>query len=193
MSSQKPQLALVSGGKNSRQVEALYRQYQQSLLNYLANILPAGQQDAQEILQETYIRLLRHDDLDRLHENPRAYIFTIATNLVRDQLRKRRSRKEDAHTDIDDCELASPDLCPPRSASWQQSMAQLKSALLRLKPLTRQIFVLSRFEELTYPEIAEQLQLSSRTVERHMSHASQYLHEALEGTLAISAEQEPNG
>lgn len=187
LSNQKPPLTLVSGGKNSQQVEALYLQYRQSLLNYLSNIMPGGRQDAQEILQETYIRLLRHDDLERLESNPRAYIFTIATNLVRDSLRRGRSRKEDAHTDLDDCELESNELCPPRSASWQQSLSQLKQALLKLKPQTRQIFLLSRFEELTYPEIAEQLSLSSRTVERHMSQASKYLQDALGDAFSESA------
>lgn len=172
-------LTLVSGDKKSQQIEALYLQYRQSLLNYLTSIMPGGQQDAQEVLHETYIRLLRHSDLNRLEENPRAYIFTIATNLVRDSLRRSKSRKEDAHTDADDCELTSEAPCPRQSVSWQQSLNQLKQALLQLKPQTRQIFLLSRFEELTYPEIAEQLKLSSRTVERHMSKASQQLRGAL--------------
>lgn len=179
MSVHKSSLTLVSGDKKCQQVEALYLQYRQSLLNYLTGIMPGGRQDAQEILHETYIRLLRHNDLERLEENPRAYIFTIATNLVRDSLRRGKSRKEDAHTDAEDCELATEAPSPLRSVSWQQSVAQLKQALLQLKPQTRQIFLLSRFEELTYPEIAEQLKLSSRTVERHMSKASQTLRDAL--------------
>ena len=183
---QKHALTLVGGDKKSQQVEALYLQYRQSLLNYLTNIMPGGHQDAQEILHETYIRLLRHNDLERLEENPRAYIFTIATNLVRDSLRRGRSRKGEAHTDLDDCELKSADIGPSRSASWQQSIKQLKQALLQLKPQTRQIFLLSRFEELTYPEIAEQLKLSSRTVERHMSKASKHLQDALRSAFLES-------
>jgi len=182
---QQPKLTLVNGGKNSPLVEALYQQYQQSLLSYLSGIMPCGRQDAQEILHETYIRLLRHNDLARLEENPRAYIFTIATNLARDALRRRRSRKEDAHRDLDDYELETAEPSPMHSASWQQSINLLKQALLKLKPQTQKIFYLSRFEELTYPEIAKQLNLSSRTIERHMSTASQHLQIALREKLLI--------
>lgn len=179
MSIHKHSLTLVSGDKKSLQVESLYRQYQQSLLNYLTGIMPGGRHDAQEILHETYIRLLRHNDLNRLEENPRAYIFTIATNLVRDHLRRGKSRREDAHSDADDCELTSDSPNPGQAACWAKSLEQLKLALMQLKPQTRQIFLLSRFEEFTYVEIAERLKLSPRTVERHMSKASQELRSAL--------------
>src|SRR5690554_5344224 len=78
-------------------VERLYHQYRTSLSHYVAGMLPGGQQDAEVIIQETYIRLLRQSSLEHLQANARAYIFTIATNLVRDSLRKQVRRCGDAH------------------------------------------------------------------------------------------------
>lgn len=190
MPSLKPSLTVIKGtppSDNSVQVplsvEALYQQYQSSLLNYLIGLVPGGRQDATEILQETYIRLLRMDDIQRLQDNPKAYLFTVATNLVRDNLRKRQSRHTDAHIPFDEMDHHSDEDTPIRAANWEESVAMMKSALLNLKPVTRQVFLLSRFEEMTYPEIAEALNISTRTVERHMSKAITELQKALGGLL----------
>ncbi|ARU29159.1 RNA polymerase sigma factor [Cellvibrio sp. PSBB006] len=190
MSSGKPNLTLVSSqppapasDTGNLSVEALYHCYRHSLLNYLAGILPGGRQDAAEILHETYVRLLRQEDLTRLQENPRAYIFAIATNLVRDSLRRRSSRMTDAHIDFDELEFPSDESTPTRALDWEDSLNRLKQSLLELPVITRQIFLLSRFDELTYPEIADALNISTRTVERHMSTAIKALQHSLEDLL----------
>lgn len=179
------QMFLAAASNRKKTIEALYQRFQPVLLAYTAGLMPGGVQDAHEILQELYIRLLRLDDLSKLEQNPRAYLYTIATNLVRDQMRRQSARKFDQHVDISDVELASSDQNPPQSAGFSQTMGQLKQALLNLKPQTRQIFILSRFEEMTYPEIAEQLNISSRTVERHMSSALDQLQQALGSHLEM--------
>jgi RNA polymerase sigma factor (sigma-70 family) len=195
MSSGKPTLTLVPNrqpdspaaasehGLAPLTAENLYHSYRASLLKYLVGMLPGGRQDALEILHETYVRLLQHDDLERLRENPRAYIFTIATNLVTDWLRRRNSRRQDLHDSFDEFEFPSDEMTPTRALNWEQSLAQLKAALMQLPVQTRQIFLLSRFDELTYPEIAQNLNISTRTVERHMSAAFTALQHSLEDFL----------
>ena len=161
-------------------VETLYRKYHNSLLSYLMRIIPGGRaQDASEILQETYLRLLKQETLDHLEQNARAYIFTIATNLVYDLHRRSTSRMQDLHIELDEVTHASGTPSPPRVTEWEISLHRLKHALLDLKPLTRKIFLLSRFEQMTYPEISSKLQISTRTVERHMSTAFKQLQTAL--------------
>lgn len=163
--------------------ENLYNTYRASLLKYLIGLLPGGRQDALEILHETYVRLLQQEDLERIQQNPRAYIFTIATNLVTDWLRRRNSRRQELHDSFDELEFPCDEMTPTRALSWEQSLAQLKQALMELPLLTRQIFLLSRFDELTYPEIARELNISTRTVERHMSSAFHALQHSLEDFL----------
>ncbi|WP_193161482.1 RNA polymerase sigma factor [Microbulbifer hainanensis] len=164
-------------------VEKLYQSHRGALCNYVARMLPGGQQDVEVILQETYIRLLRLDNLQHLRDNPRAYIFTVATNLVRDSLRRYMRRRGDAHERFDEGEHESREPSPQGSVEWQQSLQQLKRALLQLKPLTRKIFLLSRFEEMTYPEVAAALSISTRSVERHMSTALKHLQSELNDIL----------
>lgn len=164
-------------------IEALFLEYRTSIRNYVARMLPGGQQEADVVLQETYVKILGLRDLQPLRESPRAYLYTVATNLVRDGLRRHIRRKTDHHECFEDANHTSPDPSPQGSAEWQQSLQQLKQSLLRLKPVTRKVFLLSRFEEMTYPEIASALSISTRSVERHMSAALKHLQTELNELL----------
>lgn len=165
-------------------VEKLYSQYQNGLRNYIAGMLPTGIQDTGEVLQETYIRLLRMEDIQKLEENPKAYIYTIATNIVRDNMRKRASRKQDAHVEFNEQECQPCDLGNPvNGVNFSESMKMLKEVLFALPQTTRDIFLLSRFEEMTYPEIANSVGVSTRTVERHMNKACRVLQDQFGGLV----------
>lgn len=164
-------------------VEVFYHTYRAGLFNYLVNICPGGQEEAFEILHETYIRLLKLDNLEHLEQSPRAYIFTIATNLSRDAMRRRASRKLDVHDEFNEMEFISAEPTPTELLDWTLSLDKLKQTLTNLPQLTRNIFLLSRFEEMSYPQIAEQLQLSTRTVERHMATAMKVLQKSFEDIL----------
>ncbi len=153
------------------------------LRHYVSRMLPGAYQEAEVILQETYVKLLGLKNLQPLRENPRAYLFTVATNLVRDSLRRHMRRKTDFHESFEEREHESREPSPQGNAEWQQSLQQLKKALLKLKPMTRKIFLLSRFEEMTYPEIAAALSISTRSVERHMSTALKHLQSELNELL----------
>ncbi|WP_250458802.1 RNA polymerase sigma factor [Microbulbifer litoralis] len=164
-------------------VEELYTAHSAALCRYIARMLPGGRQDVEVILQETYVKLLRQESLQHLRENPRAYIYTVATNLVRDSLRRQLRRRSEQHHSYDDSEHESRTPSPPGAAEWQQNLGRLKQSLLELKPVVRRVFLLSRFEQMTYPEIAETLSISTRSVERHMSRAMEHLQRELSDIL----------
>src|SRR5213595_3197259 len=69
-------------------VERLFRTYHDPLVRYLTRRL--GDRDwAEEVAQETFVRALRQKQL----ENERAWLFAVATNLVRDEARKDSRRR----------------------------------------------------------------------------------------------------
>ena len=162
----------VSVGPENRSeyVRTLYNKYHRNLLQYLRRILPDGQ-EADEILHETYIRLLQQESLDKLEANARAYLFTVATNLVRDSLRKRSRQHQQNHISFNESQAEDNSPSVDEIASWEETITALKRVLLSLPPLTRDIFILHRFEQMTYPEISKALQIHTRTVERHMHNA----------------------
>ncbi len=154
-------------------VEQLYIKYRGSLLRYL-RAKCASDEDAAEILQETYLRLLKTSQTDRLNDDSQAYLYTIASNLIIDRYRYNNARRV-ASTDVFDEELMcgnEPD--PALQLQWDRAALALKQHLRELPPRCRQVFLMRRFRDLSSAEIAEVLGTSKRTVERELVNASEY-------------------
>jgi RNA polymerase sigma-70 factor (ECF subfamily) len=153
---------------------ALFHKYRSSLFRYLSGLV-SSPEDAAELVQESYVRLLQHDDVARLEAVSRTYLFQIATNLARDHFRRRTSRHSAAHFGLEEFEIADEQAGPERKVAWDQTIGSIKQGIKELSPMTRRIFLLSRFRGKTYPQIAALLGISTRTVERKMSEAMEIL------------------
>lgn len=161
-------------------VERLFRDYHATLVRYLTRRL--GDRDwAEEIAQETFVRALRQGKL----ENERAWLFTVATNLVRDHARRavrqrhrlmllRDEQLAEAATGevVDDADDA---LSPERA----RETALARRAVDGLAERDRMALLL-REEGLDYVEIAEALTLSVNSVGTTLSRARRRLVEAYE-------------
>jgi len=154
VSEAKPLQAEVGGG-----LDGLYRRYAAWLNRRLRARI--GPDDAADVVQETYIRIAPFADGGIAH--PRAFLLRVALNLVRDDAKHRRRRPSDA------------DLQSPESEGAPQFDQVLLAQIIRSMPqLYRDVFVLSRFDGMTYPEIAKELEISVKTVEWRMSKALDY-------------------
>lgn len=161
-------------GPGSAYFAALFHKYRASLFRYLTGLV-SSPDDAAELVQESYTRLLQHDHVTQLEAVSRTYLFQIATNLARDHFRRRATRHGNAHLDVDEVEIADERAGPEQGLVWDTTIESIKRGIKDLPPLTRKIFLLSRFRNKTYPQIAVQLGISTRTVERKMSEAIQIL------------------
>jgi RNA polymerase sigma-70 factor (ECF subfamily) len=146
----------------------LFELHRPSLYRYLVGLLPS-QDDAREVLQETYLRLLRQRSFEHIRANARAYLFQIATNLARDLFRQRTHRadiaREGALRDPDTTDWATwPDL----ELTGEQLVQIIVAALEELPGPMREAVLLYRFRDMTHHEIAARLQLSTRTIERYI-------------------------
>ncbi len=163
-------------------VEVLFRKYRDPLKNYLTR-LSGSPDDALELLQETYIRLLEQENLDHIETNARAYLFKIATNLVLDKSRKDKARQRDKHQPfLDGVHL---DEAPSAAAhvNWSKALESLKDVLKEFSPRCRRVFILHHFRNMAYNEIADLLGVTTRTVERDMSLAMTLCREKLKGII----------
>jgi RNA polymerase sigma-70 factor (ECF subfamily) len=159
-------------------LSTLFSKYRGSLFKYLRSLVPSSE-DAAELVQESYARLLRQSSVSRLEAVARAYLFQTATNLARDHFRRRHSRSLDSHDNIDDVPVVDQARNPEEDLEWTQAIEVIKDGIKHLPPTTRKVFLLSRFRSRTYPEIAALLGMSTRTVERKMSEAMAALNERL--------------
>jgi RNA polymerase sigma factor (sigma-70 family) len=127
-------------------------------------------QEISDVTQEVYLRLMRGGSPGKLSDNARAYVFTTAVNLVRDRKRRARARHLDQHVPLEEAEsVRCPTQSPEETTQWLQQVELLKAALRGLEPRYRQVFVLHKIQNRTYPEIARELGVCVRTVERYLT------------------------
>ena len=158
----------ATGDPRTDLVTRVFVRFQRSLLRYLRELL-ARREDAEDVAQETYVRLVRAGTAEQSEMHVRASMFRAATNLAYDRFRARRARGRH-----DDAELAElPDETPQaeRLVEMEQALRVVERTLLALPPRCRQVFLLRTSHEWSYEAIAEQLGVSKRTVEREMQTA----------------------
>ena len=161
-------------------VERLFRTYNAQLVRYLTRRL--GDRDwAEEVAQETFVRALRQDAI----VNERAWLFAVATNLVRDEARKDSRRRRHLAL-LAEQERANVVEQEPTTLERAQEAALARKAVDALAERDR-LALLMREEGLDYGEIAEALQLSPGSVGTTLSRARRRLVESYE---ALQRERE---
>lgn len=143
-------------------LDQLFRSHNKELL-YFAN-QRAGE-IAEDIVQESFVRLLQHPEPEAI-QNHRAYLYKLTANTLIDHQRKLAVR-ERYHADIEDFDslpAATPGL--ETALHYRQILQGVLNALDKLPPLQRSIFLLHRFDGLTYAQIGKLLKLSRSNVER---------------------------
>jgi len=149
-------------------IATLFTRHRRSLLWYLSRLMP-NRADAEEIAQEAFVRLLGTPHLETDASRARNYLFATATNLARDNYRRRCARAEGAHVALDDLQIEGDDPQPERIVDAERGRSIVDSALRDLQPRPRQAFLLYVQEEMTYERIALKLGVSKKTVERDIA------------------------
>ncbi|ACE84082.1 sigma-70 family RNA polymerase sigma factor [Cellvibrio japonicus] len=126
--------------------------------------------NAADLAQDTYVRLLNSGRFPS-QDQARPYLLQIAKGLVID--RHRRRLIEQAYLDALASQPETLAPSPEETALVVEVLVRIDSALARLKPVVRETFLLSRFEGLTYREIALRLDIAVATVRKYMLMAIQ--------------------
>jgi RNA polymerase sigma factor (sigma-70 family) len=134
----------------------------------------AGRQEAEDIVQDTYLHLLQRGNAVTL-EHPRPYLFRIAANLAVDLARKTKIRLRYAGEGLALACHAEAPASPEAAAGGAMELRRLQASLAELPPLCRDAFLLNRIEDLSHAEIAARLGVSVRTIDRHMARAWDHL------------------
>lgn len=153
--------------------------HQQTLQVFLYKSV-GSRDDAQDLLHDCYVKLVKSPNAPESAERTRAYLFTIARNLVIDLFRRRSVNGYDYNIDTTSLELHDTAITPERSLELNQELQCLKQCIQGMPEMTRHIFLLNRFDEMTYPQIAKALGISTRTVERRMREAMTLLSKSIE-------------
>lgn len=169
--------------REERAYRELVRQYQTPVVN-LAWRITGNSDDAAEVAQETFIRVLRS-----LHtydpERPlKTWLFKIAANLALDSLRRRKRRPVPIEDLFDEdegplLEAVEPGLGPDAQLSLGQSAERFDALVQELPEHYQAILYLRYREDLAYEEIAETLRVPLGTVKVRLHRAHQILRRKL--------------
>lgn len=151
------------------EVAEWYQRYRTSLRAYLT-LRTRSAYDAEDIVQEAFLHLWFAGSSGPI-QNPKAFLFTTASNLLRDQLRRARIRALQSAVQVDDVDI--PDFVsePSRIVESEQALARIVGTLRQLQPSTREVFLLDRLQLWSHANIASRIGVSVSMVEKHMNYA----------------------
>jgi len=161
-------------GGDERAATLLVERHAGALARYVASLGHGG--DAEEIVQDTFVRAFASLEGFRAESSLRTWLFTIARNLVRDRVRSRRWEKrvvaieeEHAVTEYDALDRTVAD----------ETQERLRAAVNTLSPMQREVFTLRVAEGLSYKEIAVVLESSEGAARVHYHNAMKAIKEFL--------------
>jgi RNA polymerase sigma-70 factor (ECF subfamily) len=138
----------------------------------------ASRQDAEDVIQEAYLRVLRYS-AQNVVENREQLLFSAARNLAIDTQRRGKVRQKTA------IELAvlAPMQWPASDevVDTEQRLARVEAAIAALPSRCREVFLMHRIDGLSYSEIAAQRGISVSTVEKHIARACLMIDSRLHG------------
>ncbi|HEX3472245.1 MAG TPA: sigma-70 family RNA polymerase sigma factor [Silvibacterium sp.] len=164
-------------------------EYLDSLYGY-AMVLTRNHAEAEDLVQETYVRAIPAMNRLRSESNVKGWLFKILRNAWLNHLRKRRTAPEIAWSDMEDG--SAGDIAEPSKDSYHAFVSkvereQVTAAIQALPAKFREIILLREFEELSYDEIAGVLDCPVGTVMSRLARARSKLRALLTYTKPESS------
>jgi len=153
----------------------LFQEQSTPLLKFLTSRF-RDREDAAEIAQEAWLRMHRLEHPQQL-SNPKAYLFQMASNLGVDRARRHALEQRVNREEMRDLAEGLPSA--ERAVAAEESIELIRAALQDLPADCRQAFVLHRGRDMSYPEIAAQLGVSTSMVEKYIARALRHLRDSL--------------
>lgn len=162
--------------------ELIVTRYKDQLLNFVYRFL-GNQEQAEDILQETFLRVYKNRHAYRRVAKFSTWIYTIAGNLARTELRKRKRRKLFSLSDIGiedrDYEVSDDEFNPETHVDNILHDEVIQREINRLSPKFREVIILRDIQEFSYEEISKILRVPLGTVKSRVNRARLRLQERL--------------
>lgn len=160
-------------------METLFKTYFSFVCKTICRIVQDSA-TAEDLAQDVFIKIWnRRSELQQVYF--KAYLQRAAINMALDHIDKNKRRG--VHMPLE--EHIEPVQAAPAGQSLQQTTRHIQQAIDKLPAKCREIFILSRYEELSYKEIATTLNISVKTVENQMITALKKLRVSLQDYLQI--------
>ena len=190
-------LALKTGDEGA--FTELMRRHRGPIVNFVNRLI--GDRDrAEDLAQEVFLRVYRHAGTYRVTARFTTWLYTIASNLGKNELRNRARRRnvsmEDSPRELrqDDYHLGTREdfLGPDRISDLNDRQRKVRAAIDSLPEHFRMMLVLRDLEGFTYEEIASMLDLPLGTVKSRINRARLEFKKRVEPMLTASRSNDPS-
>ena len=171
-------MAVVQGGDYSPASE-IYDRYSARIYNFAFRFLKNAEA-AEDATQEVFVKMLKHANQFHGDAKLSTWLFSITANWCRDYLRKADNKAKES----DDVLVTLPapnELSPERKLELRENEVRVRKALEALTPEQREAILLSRYQGLSYAEIAQIAGCSEGAVKTRVFRAMETLKKALTG------------
>ena len=176
------QLTTTLKAGNLTAFEMLFRTYYQPLCNYAFTFVQ-DRDEAEEIVQSTFLNIWERRENLSIHTAIKPYLYAMVRNACLNVLKHEKIKQQHATMEMAIAERSIESVA--RTVIASELEAKIHDAMDHLPEQCRLIFKLSRFEDLKYAEIAEQLNISIKTVENQMGKALRIMRDQLRDYLPL--------
>ena len=166
---------------NHTAFEMLFKTYSQRLI-YFSRRYVLDKQTAENIVQDVFLRIWQNKENLNPSKSIKSYLFTAVKNESLKQLRHLSVEKQQQENVS---RLSVVELTPDEAIDKNELKGELNKAINDLPEKCREIFYMSRFDQLKYSEIADILGISIKTVETQMGRALKKLRGQLAHLISI--------
>jgi len=150
----------------------LVNRYKDRLLNFIFGYVHS-KESAEDIVQDTFLKLYTSADMYKEIAKFSTWIFTIAANLAKTELRKLKRRKIFSITDMGfddkDYEIPSESNVPENSINSKYQMKYILKAIYKLDEPFKTALILRDIQELSYEEVSNIVDISIGTVKSRIN------------------------
>lgn len=166
--------------------EQIVKRYKDQLLNFVYRFL-GNQEEAEDVVQETFLRLYRNRHAYTRVAKFSTWIYTIAGNLARTELRRRKRRRlfslVDMGVEDKEYELSDDIFNPEKHVDSVLQEELIQREISKLSPKFREVIILRDVMELSYEDISKIIRVPIGTVKSRVNRARLRLQHRLKSLL----------
>ncbi len=154
----------------------MIEKYYNELLGYFSHFLK-DKDRAQDVVQESYSRVLSISNYEEKIKEPRAFLYKTARNIINNEYNKNIRQK---NTSLENIQIVDDStLQPLEELESQERINKLNQAIQTLPPRCYEAFTLYKFEGLNQAQIAKKMGISKNMVEKHIINAMKICNKCL--------------
>jgi RNA polymerase sigma-70 factor (ECF subfamily) len=178
-------MELFISKSHNKYIEELYSRYSPRILGYFCRLYHGDIDKSQDLLQDLFVKVIEKKEQYDSSRKFYTWIFTVASNLSKSDLRKLSNRNSAREFSVD----KTPTQLDANLYDTQEFKKSLKTSIANLSHAHRVVFVLRYNEKFSVKEIADIVEVSEGTVKSRLYYATQNVSKELQEFSPVNEAQ----